>query len=209
VPQTRYGISGWRYAFYWFPDHLESGAVLDRVQKLLLREAGDWQLARSGGSSYRVWAHLPSGQEVAMVAAGLRPLVLSVGARTLVDGDGLAVAFSAVEHVAAEAGGEELPDGAVMPLVERAQRDYEHWARTQQRMAELTVELTTRPCPSCGRRVEASAGRCRLCRYRFTAADDLARDGQASRSAEELRRLQAGHSAAPARPPVYRPVGRR
>jgi hypothetical protein len=212
VPENRYGVAGWRYAFYWFPDHLEPGMVLDRVQKML-RDTGDWNIGRPGGSSYRTWVHLPSGEEVAMVAAGLRPLVMSVGARP--SGaptdqiGGVPIVISAVDHLARELGGRDLADGGVMQLVERAQRDYEQWTQDQQRIAQLTVELTTRPCPSCGKRVESSAARCRLCGYRFSAADDLARDAQTSQSAGELRRLQSGLSATAAKPPVYRPVGRR
>jgi len=208
MPETRFGVAGWRYQFYWFPDHVGPGTVLDHVQRLL-RGTGEWNIARPGGSSYRTWAHTPSGEEIAMVAAGLRPLVMSLGSSSGPDAGALAVAFSAADHVAAELGGRALADGAVMPLVERAQRDYERWAQHQQRVAELTVDLTTRACPNCGRRVESAARRCRLCGYRFSPADDAARDGHTSRSAAELRRLQSGQEATPAPPPVYRPVGRR
>jgi hypothetical protein len=193
VPEQSVGASGPRYDFYLFPDNVEARVVLDRVGQALL-DSGRWTVARAGGAYWRTWKHTPSGQEVGMVASGLRPLVLSVGLAgpnpEAADGPALPAARRAAARAAGALGADQ------------------EWARTQQRIAELTAQLTTRACPSCAKLAGAYAPTCRLCGYRFTRADDLARDARSTKAAALLRQLDPESAEVPDEEPEHPAVPR-
>jgi hypothetical protein len=213
VPEQSVGASGPRYDFYLFPDNVEARVVLDRVGQAL-HDSGQWTVARAGGAYWRTWLHGPSGQEVGMVAAGLRPLVLSVGLAGANpetaprDGAGLPAARRAAERVAGALGARPLTAVNVLQLFQQARRADQEWARTQQRIAELTAQLSTRTCPSCAKLARAYATTCRLCGYRFTRADDLARDARSTRAAAALRQFAAGSDEQAAEEPGHSAVPR-
>jgi ribosomal protein L40E len=199
-------VTDWQYTFYQFPEHVQSRQVLDLVE-WALRKHGDWAPVAAGldGDGYRTWMHHGSGQRVSMVVAGIRPLVLSIGAHAARPGaggaaevarlrssasDAVARALDAAQQVATKLAGRELSERDVLPLVEQAQRAYHGWVRDERRVAELAASLDERSCPACGARVPFSAARCRACQYRFTPADDLQRDQLRARTLRDLRALR-------------------
>jgi hypothetical protein len=222
LPGARHGVGGWRYAFYRLPDSVQGQAVLDRVDAEL-RTGERWRAVRAGANAYRTWLHQVSGEQVSMVVAGYRPLIMSIGPHrsttpppTGSPGPGATPASSSpttrpsqpavdealsIAHRAVLAfQGQELLDQHVLALVGQAQQAFEEWVQREQRAAQLQLSLDTRACPSCGNRCPSQARGCPSCQYRFTAADDAQRDSARAKAVNELRLLKAG-GRPPATPP--------